>query len=260
LAEREDEEVSAIIEETLSADGVEIMLGQTIVKVKGNACEVNVLLANGSRIEGSHILIATGRTPNSDQLGLERVGVRMDARGFIETDEYLRTSVAGIWALGDVNGRGAFTHTSYHDHEIVLAQIDGLKDLHQWRDASARPVTYAMFTDPPLGRVGMSLAEARSAAHLGRNILVAERSMSAISRAKEESETAGLIRLIVDGDTEQFLGATVFGISGDEIIGVITNYMATGAGYRMMRQALPVHPTVGEFLPTILADLKRLGT
>jgi len=220
---------------------------------------LTLIMTDGFSFEGSHLLFATGRLANSDQLNLASVAVEADKRGFIPTNATLETNVPGIWALGDINARGAFTHTSYHDHEIVLANSDeNAGTLHQWQDVDKRPTTYAMYTDPPLGRVGMSLGDAQAAANEGRNILVADMAMADVSRAKGEGETTGLIRLVVDGDTEQFLGATVFGIAGDEIIAVLSNYMATGASYRFMQQALPVHPTVAELLPSILAGLKPL--
>jgi len=243
----------------LDNEGVTIVNNATIAKVEPSSGGQTLILTDGHSFEGSHLLFATGRAANSDNLNLASVGVDTDARGFIPTNAGLETNVAGIWVLGDINGRGAFTHTSYHDHEIVLANLDEIAGpLHQWKDADQRTMTYAMYTDPPLGRVGMSLEDAQTAANEGRNILVANMAMADVSRAKEEGETTGLIRLIVDGETEQFLGATVFGIVGDEIIAVLSNYMATGASYRHMQQALPVHPTVAELLPTILGTLKPL--
>lgn len=258
LAEREDEDVSEIIAEFMQDEGVTLQLNANIASVARNMRGSLVTLEDGTEIAGSHILFATGRQPNTDKLNLESVGLQTDARGYVETDAKLRTKVPNLWALGDVNRRGAFTHTSYHDHEIVLAAFDGLEDLYQWKDAEQRPTTYAMFTDPPLGRVGLSRIEARKLVAEGRNILIADMAMADISRAKEESEIAGLIRIIVDGDSEAILGATVFGITGDEIIAVFSNFMATGASYKIMQQALPVHPTVAELLPTILGQLKPL--
>jgi pyruvate/2-oxoglutarate dehydrogenase complex dihydrolipoamide dehydrogenase (E3) component len=221
---------------------------------------VAVILDDNDRIEGTHLLFATGRVSNSDRLNLDNFGVNTDENGYIETDAQLQTNVNGIWALGDVNKRGAFTHTSYHDHQIVIANsAENVGLLHQWRNANERPTTYAMFTDPPLGRVGMNLAEASLAAEKGQHILTAERKMSDVARAKEEGETTGLIRLIVDGETEQILGASIIGISADEVIAVISNFMATKSSYRVLQQTLPIHPTVAELLPTVLAGLRRLS-
>jgi pyruvate/2-oxoglutarate dehydrogenase complex dihydrolipoamide dehydrogenase (E3) component len=258
LAEREDADVSGIIAEFLQDEGVTLHLNAEIKGVGRNMRGVLLTLADGTEIAGSHVLFATGRVPNTEDLGAANVGLETDARGYIPTDAMLKTNVPGLWALGDVNRRGAFTHTSYHDHEIVLADLDGLIDLHQWTDADRRPTTYAMFTDPPLGRVGLSRAEAQKLVAQGRRVLIADMPMVNISRAKEEGETTGLIRLIVDAETEAFLGATAFGIAGDEIIATLSNFMATGASYRIMQQALPVHPTVAELLPTILGTLKPL--
>ncbi|MBR2536574.1 MAG: mercuric reductase [Hyphomicrobium sp.] len=260
VASREDNDVSEAVRNFLDAEGIRILRNSAVVKIQRTGASRIVELGNGDRIEGSHILIATGRLPNTDRIALESVGVETDERGYVPTDDHLRTNVHGIWALGDINKRGAFTHTSYHDHEIVLASISGAASskvaLYQWKSAAERPQTYAMFTDPPLGRVGMGLREAKAAANSGRRILVATHQMAQISRAKEESETFGLIRLVVDADTDKFLGATVLGFNGDEIIAIISNFMASGSSYRIMQQALPVHPTVAEFLPTILAKLE----
>jgi pyruvate/2-oxoglutarate dehydrogenase complex dihydrolipoamide dehydrogenase (E3) component len=260
LASREDEDVSAIIQEFVENEDIRVMNNVEITCVEKLDSGVAVILDDNQRIEGTHLLFATGRVPNSDRLNLDNVGVNTDDNGFIETDAQLQTNVNGIWALGDINKRGAFTHTSYHDHQIVLANsAQNVGSLHQWRDADERPTTYAMFTDPPLGRVGMNLADACLAAKNGQHILTAERMMSDVARAKEEGETAGLIRLIVDGETEQILGASIIGISADEVIAVVTNFMATKSSYRVLQQALPIHPTVAELLPTVLAGLKRLS-
>jgi pyruvate/2-oxoglutarate dehydrogenase complex dihydrolipoamide dehydrogenase (E3) component len=208
------------------------------------------VLLGSRRLEGSHLLVATGRLPNTERLNLPAVGVEVDARGFVPTNGRLETNAPGIWALGDINKRGAFTHTSFHDHEIVLANLEG-----HARSADDRTMAYAMYTDPPLGRVGLSETEARAS---GRRILMARFNMKDVSRAKEESETHGLIKLLVDADTERFVGASILGINGDEIIQVISNFMAAGASWHAMKEALPVHPTVTEFFPTILGKLKPL--
>lgn len=258
IAEREDEDVSLAILDFLRDEDIHFYLESSISRLSPHADGVSVQLDNGGELTGSHLLFATGRQPNVERLNLASVGVATDKRGFIVTDDHFNTSVPGIKALGDINGRGAFTHTSYHDFQIVLAELDGVTPNGQWHDADKRVLTYAMFTDPPLGRVGITQAQARKLAENGQRILLTEFSMADVSRAKEESETQGLIRLIVDADSERFLGATFLGIGGDEIVSVIANYMATGASYRLMLQALPVHPTVAEFLPTILARLRAL--
>lgn len=249
ITSREDPEVSACIASFLAEEGITVLAGQPVSRVERAGHDIAVQ-AGDRRIEGSHLLVATGRLPNTERLNLAAVGVRTDERGFIPTNARLETNVPGIWALGDINKRGAFTHTSYHDHEIALANHDGGQ-----RSADDRIMAYAMFTDPPLGRVGMSEAEARAS---GKRILMATFDMKNVSRAKEESETTGLVKLLVDAGTERFVGATVLGINGDEIIQVIGNFMAAGASWRVMKEALPIHPTVTEFLPTILGKLKPL--
>lgn len=255
VAGREDADVCEAIEAFLADEGVRILTGNKAESVSQDAPGViSLQLRNKggelTTITGSHLLVATGRVPNSDRLNLERIGLQTTDRGYIPTNERLETSLENIWALGDINGRGAFTHTSYQEHEIVLANHEGGQ-----RSAEARNMAYAMFTDPPLGRVGMSESEARKS---GRKVLMAVHEMANVSRAKEESETTGLIKLLVDAETEAFLGAAFLGIYGDEIVQIISNFMTTGASYKLIRDALPIHPTVAEFLPTILNRLETL--
>jgi pyruvate/2-oxoglutarate dehydrogenase complex dihydrolipoamide dehydrogenase (E3) component len=249
IASREDADVSEAIAAFLREEGVELLAGQPVDRVEPSAAGVAVHVG-GTRVEGSHLLVATGRRPNTDRLNLAAVGVQTDERGFVPTDGKLQTNVPGIWALGDINKRGAFTHTSYQDHQIVLANHDGGS-----RTADGRVPTYAMFTDPPLGRVGMSETEARKS---GRSMLMVNWPMKNVSRAREEGETAGLIKLLVDARDERIAGATVLGLNGDEVIQVLSNFMATGASYRVLEQALPIHPTVSEFLPFVLGKLQPL--
>jgi pyruvate/2-oxoglutarate dehydrogenase complex dihydrolipoamide dehydrogenase (E3) component len=250
IASREDPEFSACIASFFGEEGIAVLTGAPVSRVERSANGVAVHLGS-RRVEGSHLLMATGRLPNTERLNLTAVGAQTDARGFVATNGRLETNVPGIWALGDINKRGAFTHTSYHDHEIVLANLEG-----QARSADDRIMAYAMYTDPPLGRVGLSEAEARAT---GKRILVANFEMKDVSRAKEESETRGLIKLLVDAGTDRFVGAGILGINGDEIIQVISNFMAAGASWHAMKEALPIHPTVAEFLPTILGKLKPLA-
>jgi pyruvate/2-oxoglutarate dehydrogenase complex dihydrolipoamide dehydrogenase (E3) component len=250
ITSREDPDVSACIASFLAQEGVRIVAGSAVSRVARDGPGIAVQVGS-ERIAGTHLLVATGRLPNTERLNLGAVGVETDARGFVPTNARLETNVPGIWALGDINKRGAFTHTSYHDHEIALANHDGGA-----RSADDRIMVYAMFTDPPLGRVGLSEAEARAS---GKRILMATFDMKNVSRAKEESETTGLVKLLVDADTERFAGAAMIGINADEIIQVISNFMAAGASWRVMKDALPVHPTVTEFLPTILGKLKPLS-
>ena len=256
LTSREDLDVSAAITEMLQAEGIEVFAGQAIqgVRCADAGGGISVALANGRSVGGSHLLVATGRTPNTDDLGLATVGLASNARGYIDTNDRLETAVPGVWALGDINQRGAFTHTSYHDHEIVAANLAGGQ-----RSADARTSIHAMFTDPPLGHVGLYEADARQLVARGRRISQAVLAMKDVSRAKEESETTGLVKLLIDEDSGLFLGATMLGIEADEIIQAISLVMASGGTWRTVREALPAHPTVTEFLPTIIDRRKPLS-
>jgi len=254
VVSRETADISARVAAMLEAEGIRILTGVSVDAVMRQADgAVHVRLASGEILYGSDILVATGRTPNTRGLGLESVGVELDAQGYIAVDGGLATSVHGIWALGDVNRRGAFTHTAWQDHEIVLANLDGAS-----RTADGRVTTYAMYTDPPLGRIGMNETEARAAQVTGRRFLFAEHEMASVSRAKEEGETTGVIRILVDADTHRFAGITMLGIHADEIVQVIAAMMAADAPYEVLRDMLPIHPTVTEFFPTILGKLKPL--
>jgi pyruvate/2-oxoglutarate dehydrogenase complex dihydrolipoamide dehydrogenase (E3) component len=258
VAAREDADVSDALAELMRDEGISLHLGSAIQAASPAAKGVALSLANGTSFEGSHVLVATGRTPNTDDLGLESVGLATDARGYLATDGRLQTSVAGIWALGDINGRGAFTHTSYHDSDILGENLLAAPGASQ-RSADDRHATYAMFTDPPLGHVGINEADARKLVAQGRRISQAVMRMKDVSRAKEESETFGLIKLLVDEDSGRFLGATLLGINADEIVQVIGQAMAAGAHWKTVRNALPIHPTVTEFLPTIIDRRKPLS-
>jgi pyruvate/2-oxoglutarate dehydrogenase complex dihydrolipoamide dehydrogenase (E3) component len=257
LTAREDEDISAALTALLQAEGLAIHTGaaiERIARTEGSDSGVALHLAGGRTVSGSHVLMATGRVPNTDGLGLASIGLQTGPRGYIPTNERLETAVPGVWALGDINQRGAFTHTSYHDHEIVAANLaDPANSAGGQRSADARIPTYAMFTDPPLGHVGIYEADARRlVAEQGRRISQAVFKMQDVSRAKEEGETDGLIKLLVDEDSGHFLGATMLGLNADEIIQIIGQVMAAGGTWRSVREALPVHPTVAEFLPTIL--------
>jgi pyruvate/2-oxoglutarate dehydrogenase complex dihydrolipoamide dehydrogenase (E3) component len=263
VAAREDEEAAARITAMLTDEGITILAGHAVEQVAPAAgrddaegVRVRVRAVDGGEtreVLGSHLLIATGRVPNSDALELERVGITRNDRGFIPVDGELQTNVAGVWALGDVNGRGAFTHTSYQDHEIVLANYLGGA-----RSVDDRVMTYAMYTDPPLGRVGINEREARAQQQHGRHFLVAHHEMERVSRAEEEGETIGELRVIVDAETRRFEGASLLGIRCDEVVQVIGAMMAADAPYDILRDALPIHPTVTEFFPTILGKLRPL--
>ena len=253
LISREDADVSVAMTDMLRAEGIDLFIGQAIQQVRPGDTEggICVELADGRIIGGSHLLVATGRAPNTDDLGLETVGLKPNERGYVVTDDRLETDVPGIWALGDINQRGSFTHTSYHDHEILAENLGGGK-----RSADARTGIYAVFTDPPLAHVGLYEADARRLVAQGRRISQAVHAMKDVSRAKEESETIGLIKLLIDEDSGHFLGATMMGIEADEIIQAIGLVMAANGTWRAVRDALPVHPTVTEFLPTII-DRRR---
>jgi len=251
---RENVAVSKALTEMLQAEGIRFHTGNKIERVEDFGPERSdagvAVTVGGQRVEGSHLLVATGRSPNTERLNLAVVGVETDERGFVPTNGKLETNVPGIWALGDINKRGAFTHTSYQDGQIVLANLGGGA-----RTADGRVSTYAMYTDPPLGRVGLSEAQAGES---GRASLVANFQMKDVSRAKEESETPGLMQILVDQQSEEIVGASLLGFGCDEVIQVISNFMATGARYQVLRDALPIHPTVAEFLPFLLDKLEPL--
>jgi pyruvate/2-oxoglutarate dehydrogenase complex dihydrolipoamide dehydrogenase (E3) component len=247
LVAREDPEISAAIADFLAAEGVEILTGAGDLDLARTSTGLRLRHGQGT-MEATHLLLAVGRRPNTDDLGLDRAGVALDRRGYVTVDDGLRTNVPGIWALGDCNGRGAFTHTAYDDYEILAANLlDGAK-----RSLSDRVMAYALFTEPPLGRVGMTETEARAS---GRNVLVGQRPMTRVARAREKGETAGLMKIIVDGDSEEILGAAILGPGGDEAIHTVIGLMNARAPYGVLRRMMPIHPTVAELLPTLLAEL-----
>ncbi len=254
LISREDEDVSAAIQAILEAEGIAFRLNAKCVAFErhGDGVVVNVSCDEEPReIAGTHVLLAVGRVPNTDDLGLDKAGIATDARGYITVDDQLRTNVPGIWALGDVNGRGAFTHTSYNDYEIVAANLlDG-----DSRRVSDRIGTYALFIDPPLGRAGMTEKEVRAAA---RKALVATMPMTRVGRARERGEMSGFMRVIVDAETKQILGASILGIDGDEVIHSLLDVMYAGTPYTVIQRAMHIHPTVTELIPTLLGKLEPL--
>jgi len=254
LIAREDEDVSMGVADVLEAEGIALRLNATCMSVAKHpdGVAVNVDCTEGApQVVGSHLLLAVGRRPNTDDLGLDKAGVATDARGFITVDDRLRTNVEGIFALGDCNGRGAFTHTAYNDFEIVAANLlDG-----EQRSAKDRLTAYALYTDPPLGRCGMTEAEVRK---LGRPALIATMPMEDVSRAFEKGETSGFMKILVDKETKQFLGASLLGLNGDEIVHTILDQMYARAPYSVMARAMHIHPTVTELLPTMLQELREL--
>ena len=254
LTGREDADVSEAVRDILANEGVACHLAAACTGVRADGADIRVAIesrAGTTELVGSHLLIAVGRRPNTDELGLDAAGVARDARGFITVDEQLRTNVEGIWAMGDCNGRGAFTHTSYNDSEIVAANL--LDD--DPRRVSDRIVAYAIYVDPPLGRAGMTKAEAGAC---GRRVLVGERPMTRVSRAIEKGETQGFMRILVDGDSKEILGGAVLGPGGDEVIHCILDLMLAKAPYTVLQRAVHIHPTVSELLPTILQSLQPL--
>jgi len=252
LIAREDEDVSAAVREILEHERIAVRTAAKCIAVEKGPSGVRVRVDcedDSPIVDGTHLLLAVGRRPNTDDLGLERAGVEVDARGYVKVDEQLRTSVEGIWALGDCNGRGAFTHTSYNDYEIVAANLlDG-----DTRRVSDRIDAYALYVDPPLGRAGMTEAAAKAS---GKRILVGKRAMTRVSRAVEKGETQGFMKIVVDADSKQILGAAILGVGGDEVIHAVLDVMYARAPYTVLQRAMHIHPTVSEYLPTVLGDLR----
>ncbi len=252
LIAREDEDVSAAIREIVEREGVSVRTGAECIALEKSPAGVRVRVScqeGPPAVEGTHLLLAVGRRPNTDDLGLEHAGVAVDARGYITVDDQLRTNVPGIWALGDCNGKGAFTHTAYNDFEIVAANLlDG-----DPRKVSDRIEAYALYVDPPLGRCGMTEAAAKKA---GKRILVGKRPMTRVKRAVEKGETQGFIKIVVDADSKQILGAAILGVGGDEVIHTILDVMYARAPYTLIQRAMHIHPTVSEYLPTVLGELR----
>jgi pyruvate/2-oxoglutarate dehydrogenase complex dihydrolipoamide dehydrogenase (E3) component len=253
LCQREDNDVSDAIIGFLTKEGITVRLNANCLRVRkqGSDIVMTVDCDGTSEVQGSHLLIATGRRPNTDDLGLEHAGVNQDKRGYITVDDELRTNIPGIWALGDCNGRGAFTHTSWNDYEIVAANLlDG-----EHRRVSDRIPAYALYTDPPLGRAGMSEADVRKS---GRSALIGKIAMEDVSRAFEKGETEGFMKILVDANTKEILGASFLGTSGDEVIHCVLDIMYAKAPYTVLERAMHIHPTVAEFIPGILGDLAPL--
>ena len=254
LIQREDEDVSEAVRTILEAEGIKMRLNAECIALekRGDKVAVNVDCSSGDRtVVGSHGLLAVGRVPNTEDLGLKNAGVTADQRGYIQVDDQLRTNVPGIYALGDCNGRGAFTHTSYNDYEIVAGNLlDGDR-----RRVSDRITAYALYIDPPLGRAGMTETEVRKS---GRKALIGKRPMARVGRAVEKGETQGFMKVLVDAETKEILGASLLGIECDEVIHSILDVMYAKAPYTVIQRAMHIHPTVTELIPTMLGELKPL--
>jgi pyruvate/2-oxoglutarate dehydrogenase complex dihydrolipoamide dehydrogenase (E3) component len=252
LVSREDEDISEAIRAVLLAEGITIRTSAECITFNPHPDGIGVgvdCTEGDPEIIGSDVLLAVGRRPNTDDLGLDRAGVAVDAKGYITVDDFLATNVPGIFAMGDCNGRGAFTHTAYNDFEIVAANLlDG-----ESRRVSDRVLGYALYIDPPLGRVGMTLAQAKAT---GRKLLFGIRPMTRVGRAVEKGETAGMMQVVVDAGTKKILGAAILGTSGDEAIHGILDVMNVGADYTKLQWAVPIHPTVSELIPTLLNEMK----
>ncbi|WP_374159548.1 FAD-containing oxidoreductase [Mycobacterium sp. G7A2] len=252
LTSREDEDVSAAVRDILEAEGIDVVVDAGSIRFAKQDSGFTVTPREGAEpIAGSHLLVAVGRQPNTDDLGLDAAGVDTDRRGYIVVDDQLRTTVDHIWAMGDCNGRGAFTHTSYNDFEIVAANL--LDD--DPRRVSDRITTYALYIDPPLGRAGMTVDEVRRS---GRKALVGKRPMTRVGRAVEKGETQGFMKVVVDAETEEILGAAILGVGGDEVVHSILDVMTAKLPYTAISRTMHIHPTVSELVPTMLQDLEPL--
>ena len=244
-----------MVRDVLENEGIKVICGAKCLKGKNKKSGgITVTFQKDEKdkqVSGSHLLVATGRMPNSDLLKMEKAGLEINKKGYVEVNEKLQTNIEGIYALGDCNGKGAFTHTSYNDYEIMENQLFGDKK----RTLDDRISNYALYIDPPLGRAGMTLAQAKES---GKNLLFARMPMSEISRAKEKGETHGKMEVIVDADSEQILGAAVFGTGGDEIIGTFLTAMYGKLSYKTLMNSVQTHPTVTELIPTLLQQLKPI--
>ena len=255
LVAHEDEDVSAEVQAILEREGIQVRLNARCIELMKHGEEevgARVDCTGGApEVVGSHLLLAMGRKPNTDDLGLEKSGVARDDQGYIVVDNQLRTNVPGIWALGDCNGRGGFTHTSYNDFEIVAANLLD----HDERSVTDRITAYNLYIDPPLGRAGMTERDARES---GRRVLRGSRPMTRVGRAAEKGETQGFMKVLVDADSKEILGGTILGTSGDEAIHCVLDMMYARAPYTVMQRAMHIHPTVSELIPTILGELQPL--
>ena len=254
LIPRDDPDVSEAVKQILEAEGVEFQMNAECAGLENRSGQVAVTAScapGDVEVVGSHVLLAVGRVPNTDDLGLDKAGIETDKRGFVTVDDELRTNVPGIWTIGDANGRGAFTHTSYNDYEILAANMFD----DDPRRVSDRITAYGLFIDPPLGRAGMTEAEVRNS---GRKALVGKMMMARVGRARERSETQGFMKLLIDAETDRILGAAILGIGGDEIIHSVLDMMYADQPYSVIQRAMHIHPTVTELIPTMLGNLEPL--
>ncbi len=254
LVSREDPDICDAIRAILEGDGIHVLAPSAVHEVAQQEGQIAVKFSvNGEdrEVHGTHLLVATGRVPNTDDLGLERAGVAVDARGYIQVDDQLRSNVPGIWAMGDCNGRGAFTHTSYNDFEIVAANLLD----NDPRRVSDRIPAYNLYIDPPLARAGMTETEVR---HSGRKALIGTRPMTRVGRAVEKGETQGFLKVLVDAESKLILGASLLGVECDEVIHCLLDVMYAKVPYTVIQRAMHIHPTVSELIPTVLGELKPL--
>lgn len=255
LLPREDPDVADGVREILEAEGIGFELGAECLSLAPEGSGISVGAACGGqsrRLVASHVLLAVGRRPNTDGIGLEVAGIRTDARGYVEVDDQCRTSAEGVWAIGDCNGRGGFTHTSWNDHEIVVANLFDRDP----RRISDRIACYALFIDPPLGRIGMTETEARAS---GRQVLRAKMPMQRVGRAREAGETQGFMKVMVDAPSGRLLGAAILGLTGDEVVHSLLDVMAAGQPCSAISRTVHIHPTVTELVPTLLQQLEPLA-
>lgn len=252
LVGREDEDVSVAIDEILKSEGIAVRTHAECIRLARHdaGVEVHVSCETGEpSVTGTHVLLAVGRRPNTGDLGLDKAGIEVDARGYIKVDDRLATNVPGVWAMGDCNGRGAFTHTAYNDFEIIAANLLDGDD----RRVSERILAYALYIDPPLGRVGVTEAQARAS---GKKILIGKRPMTRVGRAIEKDETQGFMKVIVDAESKRIVGASILGVGGDEAIHGIVDVMNADVPYTKLQWAVPIHPTVSELIPTVLGEMQ----
>jgi pyruvate/2-oxoglutarate dehydrogenase complex dihydrolipoamide dehydrogenase (E3) component len=258
LLPREDADVSEGVRQILQNEGVQFALASECISLARDGQRVTVGAACGMErptISASHVLVAVGRQPNTESLGLPAAGIQTDARGYITVDDQCRTSAEGVWAVGDCNGRGAFTHTAWNDHEIVVANLFD----NDPRRITDRTPCYALFIDPPLGRIGMTDTQARATLAEGRKVLHTKMPMQRVGRAREAGETQGFMKVLVDADSKLLLGAAVLGLNGDEVVHGLLDVMAAKQPYTVISRAVHIHPTVSELVPTLLQGLRALA-